>query len=252
VREGLAAAGDPARAAGQRAYLKSAMPCAGVRMPAVRALVRQLTDTEPLPDRETLESAVRRLWDEAAAREERHAALAVLAQRRYGCWQDAGSLPLYEHLIVTGAWWDLVDDIATHRVATVRRADPVAVDPVLRGWARSSELWLRRTAVLAQIGAKLALDTDLLAEILTPNLHRGEFFLRKAVGWALRDASRHHPGWVATYLEVHEPELSALSKREARRGLAHANPTLGVTEPHTRRHQTPHSAADTPRGVSTG
>lgn len=220
LRRGLRERGDPERATAQRAYLKSALPCAGVTMPDVRWLARELGRAHVFADRSQLERGVRRLWDDAEVREERYAVIEILGLRVYAPWQDPALLPLYRHLVVTGAWWDLVDDVAVHRVGPLLRSHPADVAPVLRHWASDDDLWLRRTAVLAQVGAKDALDRALLADVLEPNLARRELFLRKAVGWALRDASARHSDWVRGYVATHHARLSPLSLKEATRKLA--------------------------------
>jgi 3-methyladenine DNA glycosylase AlkD len=129
-------------------------------------------------------------------------------------------VPMYEHFVVTGAWWDLVDDVAIHRVAPIRATHPDDVNPVVRRWADDERLWLRRTAVLSQVGSRDAWDPRLLADVLEPNLGRPEPFLRKAVGWALRDASARHPAWVRQYVDDHQDRMSPLARKEALRGLA--------------------------------
>jgi 3-methyladenine DNA glycosylase AlkD len=89
---------------------------------------------------------------------------------------------------------------------------------VIRRWARVEDLWLRRTAVLSQLGSGSATDLDLLAEVIEANAASPEFFHRKAIGWALRDLAHHEPDWVEAFAESH-PGLSPLSRREALRNL---------------------------------
>lgn len=219
VRSAIAAAADPQRAPAMQAYMKSALPFRGVSAVPLRRICRGLFDEHVLPDRATWERAVRILWDDAAYREERYAAVGLTGHRAYRAHQDARALDLYHHLVVTGAWWDLVDEVAANRVGPILRAAPVAVTPVIRAWARDDDLWVRRTAILCQIRSKQATDTGLLDEVLSANLesslHGKEFFIRKAVGWALREHARTDPGWVRTYVDEHAAELSGLSRREA-------------------------------------
>ena len=94
------------------------------------------------------------------------------------------------------------------------------MEPVLRGWARSPDRWLRRSAVIAQLGFKQRTDTDLLTDVVLANADDPDFFLRKAIGWALRDYAKAAPGWVAAFVRDHP--LSALSRRETTRHLAPA------------------------------
>lgn len=220
VRHVLAEHADPGRAPQMRAYMKSALPYRGVGLPQVRTLSRTVFDAHPLPDRGEWEATVRALWDAAAYREEWYAAIALTGHRRYAGYQDPRALPLYEHLVVTGAWWDVVDEVATHRVGPLLRGHPDEIAPVLRRWAYDADHWRRRTAILAQVGAKGATDTALLTDTIAPSLGEADFFLRKAIGWALREYGKHDPDWVRAYVDTHRTELSPLSVREATKHLS--------------------------------
>ena len=223
VRHRIAEAGDPARAPQMQAYMKSALPFRGVSSVPLRAICREVFTARRLPDRAAWEAAVLRLWDEAEFREERYAALALAGHRHYREHQVPRTLDLYRHLVVTGAWWDLVDTIASHRVGDILRAFPDEVVPTLREWAVDPDLWVRRTAILSQLGSKAGTDPDLLAHALGNNLedsvHGREFFIRKAVGWALRDYARTDPEWVRAFVSAHEERMSGLSRREALKHL---------------------------------
>ena len=225
VRRALADAGDPDRAPGQQRYMKSTLPYHGLTAPRLRAVLRPIL-ADPatrITDRPTWEATVRTLWDGATHREQRYAATALARHRSYRAWQDRDTLQLYRHLITTGAWWDHVDDIASHLVGPILRADPAGVAPVMRRWARADDLWLRRTAILAQLGARSQTDTALLEDCLTANLlgspYGDEFFVRKAIGWALRDYARTDAPWVRDFLTRHRERLSPLSRREGSKHL---------------------------------
>ena len=217
VRDGLAALADPVKAPQMQAYMKSAMPYRGVPTPPRRTLMKQLLGARPPADRATWEATVRALWDDADYREERYAAVDLCAHRSARAWQDAATVPLYEHLIVTGAWWDHVDAVAIHLVGPILRADPAGVEPTIRRWLTDSDRWLRRSAIILQIGAKRATDTGLLVAAIEPNLDDPDFFIRKGIGWALREHAKTDPDWVRSFVANHE--LSALSRREATRHL---------------------------------
>ena len=223
LRRRIAEAGDPSRAPGMQAYMKSALPYRGVTSVPLRALTREVVAAHPLPDRATWEAVVRELWDGAEYREEWYAALAVARHPLYRAFQDLDTLTLYRHLLVTGAWWDVVDDIATHLVGDILAADPERLTPVMRAWAVDDDLWLRRTAVICQLGRKAGTDVDLLRYALAENLedsrHGRDFFIRKAVGWALRQHARTDPVWVRAFVAAHEDRLSSLSRREALKHL---------------------------------
>jgi 3-methyladenine DNA glycosylase AlkD len=129
-------------------------------------------------------------------------------------------LPLYEYLITTGAWWDLVDGIATHQIADLLERHSHEMRSVLLAWSQATHLWLRRTAIIAQVRFKAATDEALLYACIQPNLSERNFFLRKAIGWALREYAKANAEAVRTYVAEHERELSPLSRREALKHLA--------------------------------
>jgi 3-methyladenine DNA glycosylase AlkD len=219
IRTALASAGDPDRAAGAQAYMKSELPFYGVALPELRRLVRSVLREHGVLDRPTWEATVRALWDEATHREERYAATALARHRVAAEWQDPNVLDLYRHLIVTGAWWDHVDEIAAHLVGGVLAGHPAAVTPVIREWAVDPDLWVRRAAVLCQLRSKERTDTDLLRTAIEANVADPSFWLRKAIGWALREYARTDAGWVRDEVGRLGERLSALSRREALKHL---------------------------------
>lgn len=222
IRETLAHHADPERAAAQQRYMKSALAYRGVTAPQLSALVRPILADPALrvESRSQWEATISTLWDEVAYREEWYAAIAVARHRTYRSWVDSDSMPLWQHLIVTGAWWDVVDEVATHLVREVLVRTPQVEGLRLREWAVDDDLWLRRSAIICQVGLKDRLDRGLLVDAIEPNLADRNFFIRKAVGWALCDHARVAPDWVRTFVERHAGELSGLSKREATRHLA--------------------------------
>ena len=214
VRTALRAAADPERAGSMQAYLKTTEPCLGVRLPEVRRLTREAASADPPGTAADVERAAGALWREAAYREERYAAIALT-----GLPVARGALellPLYELMITSGAWWDLVDGVAG-RIRDLLLHHPAEMGPVLRDWARSPDRWLRRSAVIAQLRAGERTDTALLSEVIEVNADDPEFFVRKAIGWALRDHSSTDPAWVRRFLAEHQ--LSPLSRREAAKHL---------------------------------
>jgi 3-methyladenine DNA glycosylase AlkD len=219
VRRTLADIANPEQAPVVQAYKKSALPFYGVAKPIRTAALRPVFAAHPQSERGSWEATVRALYDEATHREERYAALALLALRPAKAWHDLHLVPLIEHLVVTGAWWDLVDELASRHVAPLHRADPTGMAPVVRRWARADDLWLRRTAILSQLGSRDATDRGLLAEVIAANAASPEFFLRKAIGWALRELAHHDPAWVRSYLADQGDTLSPLTRREASRHL---------------------------------
>lgn len=216
IRSGLRSAADPVRAAGAQAYMKSHMPSLGVRVPAVRRIVTAAASELPPASLDELTSTVLELWRSAAGREERYAAIDLTGLTLAA--GELGMLPVYEEIIRSGAWWDLVDGVS-HRLRGLLLAHRPEMGAVLRRWSTDGDFWIRRASITAQLGAKSATDQDLLGDVIKANLGDGEFFIRKAIGWALRDYSATDPDWVRTFVERHRAELSPLSIAEALRKL---------------------------------
>ncbi len=222
VRAQLAAHGDPDRALGQQRYMKSHLPYRGLTAPQLAAVLRPLLADPGLrmSSRAQWEATIRTLWDEAAYREEWYAAIALARHRHYRGWMDSDAMPLWRQFITSGGWWDVVDEIATHLVRDTRAAAPDVEGLRLREWAHDANLWLRRSAIISQVGMKSGVDRGLLVDTIEPNLEDRDFFIRKAVGWALRDHARVAPEWVRAFVARHESQMSGLSRREAVRHLA--------------------------------
>lgn len=214
IRDALRAAADPALAPGQQAYMKSAMPFLGVRVPEARRLATEAARSIGDPD--LLREAALELWRHAAYREERYAAQALMALKPLRGRLDL--LEVHEEMIRTGAWWDHVDEVA-HRLADLLDVHPAELSVELRVWADDEDLWIRRAAIIAQLGRRDRVDRALLTDAIEANIADPEFFLRKAIGWALRDCARTDPDWVRAFVDAH-PGLSPLSRREALKHLA--------------------------------
>jgi 3-methyladenine DNA glycosylase AlkD len=218
LRKELAAIGDPTRAPGMQAYMKSAMPYHGIRMADLRAACKRVFEQHPLASCEEWQAAVLELWRGAKFREERYAAMELAAQRRHRECRTPAVLPLYEEMITTGAWWDYVDEVA-HLVGQLLRSHPGELRPVMRRWSTDPNLWKRRVSIICQISFKEATDLDLLYANIEPNLADRDFFIRKAIGWSLRAYAWTDPGEVARYVSAHEAQLSGLSRREALKNI---------------------------------
>ena len=217
IRAALRAAAAPAEAPQMQAYMKSTLPYLGVRVPEVRRLTRAVAQEHPFGSGADMEAAVRELWTEAEFREERYAATALLDTRSARPLRSPESMALLRDLIVSGAWWDHVDELA-RRVGELRARWPEQITAELITWATADDIWLRRVSIICQLGAGRDTDLDLLTTAIDANVTEREFFLRKAIGWALRDYARTDPDWVRAFVAARE--LSPLSRREALKHLA--------------------------------
>ena len=175
--------------------MKSAMPFLGVRVPEARRLTREAA--RGITDADELRDTALELWRHAEYREERYAAQALMALRPLRGRLDL--LDVHEEMIRTGAWWDHVDEVA-HRLADLLDAHPAELAVELRVWADDEDFWIRRAAIIAQLGRKERVDRALLTNAIEPNIADPEFFIRKAIGWALRDVARTDPHWVRAFV----------------------------------------------------
>lgn len=219
VRSELAAHADPVRAPQAQAYLKTDMPCLGVTVPLQRKIAARTAGRFPLESFADWRDSVLELHRAAEYREELSCAGFLAGQRAYREYQVFAALPLYEELIVRGAWWDLVDEIATHRLGPLLLSCPTEMRRAMLAWSRDRSLWKRRSSIICQMTLKEKTDLELLYACIEPNLADRDFFIRKAIGWALRGLAHTDPGEVVRYVGANESRLSPLSKREALRNI---------------------------------
>jgi 3-methyladenine DNA glycosylase AlkD len=215
VRKAFRRAADPLKAPAMQAYMKSAMPYHGVTAPQVRRLCKELFAEVDFPTALHWQARVLDLWRGARFREERYAAMHLAAHPSARSFQTPAAMKVYQELIVDGAWWDYVDDIASHRVGQILRDYPAPMRRKMLSWSRSSNLWKRRTAIICQLGFKADTDLELLYACIEPSLESREFFLRKAIGWALREHAWTDAAEVKRYVRLNRDRLSPLSIREA-------------------------------------
>jgi 3-methyladenine DNA glycosylase AlkD len=219
VRQELLRIADAKKAPFMQAYMKSAMPYHGINSPLLKTTCKQLFTGIDISTRELWSSQVLELWRGATHREERYVAVALTGDKRAATFQTPATMPLYEEIIVSGAWWDYVDDVASHRVGPILRSYPVRMRPMMLAWSKSKNLWKRRTSIICQLGFKKETDLDLLYACIEPSLGSNEFFLRKAIGWALRQYAWTDPTEVKRYVRRSKARLSPLSLREALKNL---------------------------------
>ncbi|MFJ6417283.1 DNA alkylation repair protein [Paeniglutamicibacter sp. NPDC091659] len=207
---------EEGRAAGQQAYMKTQQPFLGVRVPQVRAVTKDFALEFGLDTAGARLEAATELWENATHREHWYAAAELCAHR--SCRGRLDFLPLYERMILEGAWWDIVDG-CSRRYGETLLAHPGIVEPMLRDWATDDFMWKRRMAMIAQLHLGPKTDTGLLDHALTCNLADPEFFIRKALGWSLRQYAKTDPDWVRTWVDAHQDRMSGLSLREAMKHL---------------------------------
>ncbi|HBL32102.1 MAG TPA: DNA alkylation repair protein [Acidobacteria bacterium] len=213
----LRALGNPERAAGAKAYLKSDLDFLGVPTPDLRTAVGAWLEGHPALDRAALLALVHALW-ERPVHELRAAGLELLAARRRALRSE--DLDLLEDLLRRSGTWAYVDAIAVHLVGPLIEADPRETSRLDR-WVKDESFWLRRSALLALLLPLRRGEGDWprfvrYADLL---LEEKEFFIRKALGWVLREVAKKRPELVRQFLQEREGRVSGVTRREAERWL---------------------------------
>jgi len=209
----LRARGDPVRAIQEKRYLKSQREHFGVSVPGIRAAVAEVAGRHADPTREELLSLVDRLWDRPA-HECCFAAVELL--ERFGSLLEPADLPLLERLIRESGTWALVDNLAASVTGALVERHPELAE-AMDDWARDPDFWVRRSALLVFL---LTLrrgqgDFPRFARYADGMLDDREFFIRKAIGWVLRDTGRKRPELVHRWLLPRAARASGLTVREA-------------------------------------
>ncbi|MFF4322734.1 DNA alkylation repair protein [Streptomyces sp. NPDC001568] len=213
-----AAAADPVQAGPMTAYMKDVAPFLGIRTPERRALSRTVTKDTPRPSETDCAALALRCWS-LAEREYHYFAVDYL-RRHVACCSSA-FLPVVRHLIVTTSWWDTVDLLAAHTVGPLVAADP-RLGAVMDDWVDGEGLWLARAGLLHQLTRKSATDADRLFAHCRRLAAHPDFFIRKAVGWALREYAKTDPDAVRAFVTAERARLAPLSVREALKSLNRA------------------------------
>ncbi|GGX72934.1 DNA alkylation repair protein [Streptomyces anandii] len=210
-----AGAADPARAAAMRAYMKDVAPFLGLTTPVRRALSRTVVAGLPRPGEADCTAIALRCW-ELPEREYHYFAVDYLRRHVGRC--SSGLLPVTRHLISTVSWWDTVDLLAAHVVGPLVAADP-ALTAEMDAWIADDDLWIARAALLHQLRYKERTDTGRLFAYCVRQSGHPDFFVRKAIGWCLREYAKTDPEAVRAFVERERGRLSPLSVREALKNI---------------------------------
>ncbi|MFE6889416.1 DNA alkylation repair protein [Streptomyces sp. NPDC057694] len=205
------AAADPERAARMRAYMKDVAPFLGLTSPVRRDLSRTVLDGTPRPDETDLTALALRCW---TLPEREYTYFAIDCLRRHVRALSSGFLPVARQLVTTVPWWDTVDHLAVHVVGGLVAADP-KLTAAMDVWIEDDDLWVARTALLHQLRFKTATDTERLFAYCLRRAGHPDFFIRKAIGWALREYAKTDPDAVRSFVAAHRGVLAPLSAREA-------------------------------------
>ena len=210
--ENLKAVANPDDAGAMKAYMKNKFEILGVKTPAIRKLAKAFfkQQTDSVVDWNFINEAWNNLY-----RELQYAALDYLESRKK--LLTPSDLPRLKKLAQTKSWWDTIDFL-DRLVGSIIARFPETKEIIL-AWSCDEDIWLRRLAINHQLLRKEETDTELLENILVNNLGQTEFFINKAIGWALRDYSKTNPDWVRDFIERYRAEMVALSIREGSKYL---------------------------------
>ncbi|MBE0671729.1 MAG: DNA alkylation repair protein [Anaerolineales bacterium] len=206
---------DPAKAEPMKKYMRNQFEYLGIKSPELSALMREFIGQQNLPPLDQMDAISRDLWS-LPQREFQYSATGLLGKLENKL--EPGIITTVEYLIVTKSWWDTVDTIASHTVGSLFKRFPNVKKEYLKKWRKSDNFWLRRTTLLFQLGYKKETEFDLLCEIVKENLGSDEFFINKAIGWALRQYAHTNPAPVKKFVKATK-ELHPLSRREALKNI---------------------------------
>jgi len=206
---------DPTQAAPMRRYMRDQFEYLGIKTPQSTVLLKGFIKENGIPPLDKLNVISRDLWA-LPQREFQYAAMTLMGklEKKY----ESEFITTVEYLLVTKSWWDTVDALASHAVGTQFKRFPDVREKYLKKWRKSDNFWLRRTTLLFQLGYKKETDFDLLCEIIKENLGSDEFFINKAIGWALRQYAHTNPAPVKKFVKATK-ELHPLSRREALKNI---------------------------------
>ena len=191
-------------------YLKNHFPFLGIKSPLRKTILKEQFVEYALPEPTQLFEEVWKLYN-LPEREYQYAAFALIEKMRSNL--TTKDFPALLQLIEAKSWWDSVDSIAPHFVGHIVKLDRDYGSKIMFEWSLSDNMWTNRSAILHQLKFKHETDTGLLFEIIKQHSDSKEFFIQKAIGWALREYAKTNPDLVKFFVEEHS--LKPLSKREA-------------------------------------
>ena len=202
---------DSINAAGAKAYLLNQFEFYGIKTPLRRSLCKAFYKTHPIKNHDELATIVKESFEQPQ-RELHYFAIELVGHHKK-LWSKK-TLPLIEWMITHNSWWDSVDSTNTHVISKFFIQFPEFIPTYTNKWNQSSNKWLQRMSILFQLTYKKNTNTELLATYIEHCINEEDFFIRKAIGWALRAYTYQDVKWVKAFVKAH-PNLSPLSKREA-------------------------------------
>lgn len=199
----------------QKAYLKGQFEFYGLKTPLRREIQKPFLQREYLPSKAEALKITMELWQKPE-REFHYFGQELMM--KYKNKLEVDDLKFIEYMITHNSWWDTVDMIASHLVGAYFKKFPEKKHELMLKWSTSDNMWIRRTSIIFQLKYKDLTDAKLLSTVIENNLGSKEFFINKAIGWALRTYSATNPDWVEDFVNNH-PALANLSRKEALRSI---------------------------------
>jgi len=202
--------GDPAIAAGAKAYMRNRSEFYGLPSHLRKQLLKEFIAKSGYPPYENLEEMVQYAWEQPQ-REWQYAAMEIVEKSLKKA--DQNLVDLAEWMITNKSWWDTVDYVAPNIAGVLFKKFPEIKIQYIEKWMQSGNLWLQRSCLLHQLRDNKTADSQLLFNLCERLSGHPDFFIRKAIGWSLRQYSKSFPEAVTDFINTHE--LSNLSRKEA-------------------------------------
>jgi 3-methyladenine DNA glycosylase AlkD len=201
---------------GMQAYMKNKFTFLGIKAPIRKEAIKHISLKEYIKDWQSLAEIVSALWH-MPEREYQYIGLDILV--KYKKYYIVDTLSFLEELIQTKSWWDTVDGICTNAVGAYFLKYPKEQQNKTISWMNDNNMWIRRCSIIHQNKFKQKTNFSLLEQSMIANLNHSDFFIKKAIGWALRDACKVNPTWVENFTDTYYKSLSRTTLREVERGL---------------------------------
>jgi 3-methyladenine DNA glycosylase AlkD len=215
IKDELKRHSDAIKAPQMQAYMKTEQPFYGVQSKLRKQIFRDAIKEYPITSHEEWEKVILELWN-GTHREEMYQALEIA--ERYKKYHDESAWALFETLLRSASNWDTVDWLSSNLIGRLVE-EYRHFEKQLWEWSDDENFWVRRASLLAHLKHKDKTNIKLLSQTILKLAHEKEFFIRKAIGWVLRQYSYTDPNWVLQFVERHDEKLSGLSKREALKAM---------------------------------
>ena len=211
INKEFATCANATKAAGAKAYLLHQFEFYGLQTPERRKICKAFYKANPVNNHTELTKIIKEAF--AAPERELHYFAIELLAFHHKLWTNK-TITLIEWMLTHKSWWDSVDSINSNVIGKYFIKFPSLLEPTTKKWNQSSNIWLQRMSILFQLPYKEKTNTELLEKYIVNRIDTNEFFVNKAIGWALRAYAYTNKKWVIRFVKNH-PQLSNLSKREA-------------------------------------